>query len=162
MSEFLSYGAIGLGLALAILSYHLLSQEQKIEAPRGQIIKAIYVFMSFSLVIAASGVALEFGKANLAATSIRSQLDEIPRLQNENSELAERNRFIEQKLVLSRKILGQLLDLKEGKIARLGKLKPDQPGYEQLLSQLQLDLNELDEKMSQALQSAGDTNGLVQ
>lgn len=66
MSEFniLGYGVIGLGFLLANLSYRLLVKEQRVERPRKQIIRSIYAFMSFSLVLCAGGLFSEFYKGS--------------------------------------------------------------------------------------------------
>ncbi|UFW82990.1 hypothetical protein BjapCC829_23685 [Bradyrhizobium barranii] len=64
LGKLLGYGISGLGLALAILAYMLLSAEQKITKPRRQMITAIYVFMSFSLIL--TGVGLTFELKRLA------------------------------------------------------------------------------------------------
>jgi heme O synthase-like polyprenyltransferase len=55
-ASFLAYGAIGVGLALAILAYRLLSQEQKLKSPRRMFINSVYVFMVFSLILSAGGL----------------------------------------------------------------------------------------------------------
>ena len=62
MADFLRYGAIGLGLALAVLAFQLLQREQKVPRPRMSIIKTIYVFLGFALVLSALGFALEYAK----------------------------------------------------------------------------------------------------
>jgi hypothetical protein len=62
LGKLLSYGAIGLGLALAVLAFMLLAAEQKIAKPRQKIMTAIYVYMSFSLLLAGGGFAIEVYK----------------------------------------------------------------------------------------------------
>ena len=62
LGKFLSYGAIGLGLALAVLAFLLLTAEQKVAKPRKQIIKATYIFMIFSLFLSGAGFSLEIYK----------------------------------------------------------------------------------------------------
>lgn len=62
--EILNYGIIGLGFLLAFLSYRLLVKEQAIEQPRTRILKAIYVFMSFSLCILGLGLFLKLKELN--------------------------------------------------------------------------------------------------
>ncbi|MES9991243.1 MAG: hypothetical protein ABW098_04780 [Candidatus Thiodiazotropha sp.] len=55
--KILQIGVIGLGFLLAVLSYLLLMKEQKQEKPRPEILKSIYVFMSFSLGLCLLGIA---------------------------------------------------------------------------------------------------------
>ena len=77
LGNFLAYGAVGLGLALAVLAYLLLRQEQGIAKPRNEIIKAIYMFMGFALILSLSGFVGEFLKSDAASIgSVRDQLDE--------------------------------------------------------------------------------------
>ncbi len=54
--EILQIGVIGLGFLLALLAYHLLTKERKLKNPRPLIIRSIYVFMSFSMVLCLVGV----------------------------------------------------------------------------------------------------------
>jgi hypothetical protein len=58
--DLLKYGALGLGLALAILVYRLLRSEQRREVSREPILKAIRLYMLFSLLLAGSGFAIEY------------------------------------------------------------------------------------------------------
>lgn len=58
----LSYGTIGLGFLLALLTFRLLSAEQKKESPRRDILQSTYVFMAFSLTLCVIGLASEFLK----------------------------------------------------------------------------------------------------
>ena len=54
--KILQIGVIGLGFLLAVLAYHLLTKEQKQDTPRSDILKSIYVFMSFSVVLCVIGI----------------------------------------------------------------------------------------------------------
>lgn len=49
--DFLKYGAIGISLALAILSYRLLSKEQAKTEPRDSILRSIGYYMALTLVL---------------------------------------------------------------------------------------------------------------
>src|SRR5260370_25909522 len=49
--KILSYGVLGLGFLLALLAYRLLTKEQGREFVRSEILRAIYVFMVFSLLL---------------------------------------------------------------------------------------------------------------
>ena len=71
----LRYGAIGLGAILAILAYRLLRREQDQEAPRHQVIVAIYVYMIFSLIFFGGGLALELLRDNMRDTQRERDLD---------------------------------------------------------------------------------------
>lgn len=53
LANILNYGAVGLGLALAILAYLLLAREQRLSRPRLVTINVVYTFMAlaFSLFI---------------------------------------------------------------------------------------------------------------
>ncbi|MEN8167570.1 MAG: hypothetical protein ABFR65_08870 [Pseudomonadota bacterium] len=60
--EILSYGVIGLGFLLAVLSYLLLLKEQKLKDPRPPMLHAINRFMMFSIVLCSIGIASEIAK----------------------------------------------------------------------------------------------------
>ena len=71
MVEYLRYGAIGLGLALAVLTYLLLKQEQKLDQPRPQMLRASYAFMLLAVLLSAAGFWLESAKSDQAAEQLR-------------------------------------------------------------------------------------------
>jgi hypothetical protein len=139
LANLLSYGAIGLGLALAILAYLLLRTEQQVARPRKPIITAIYVFMCFSLVLSAAGFVSEY---------LRSDAATIPDLRDE---LAEKTKTLTN-LSSSRQVLNALMDVKGGKIERLKRLDPRDPSYVPLVQEIQRDLEDIDENIRKALE----------
>jgi len=70
--QILQIGVMGLGFLLAVLSYHLLTKEQKQEAPRSVIIKSIYVFMFFSVVLCVIGMLSQAGEFGTGQKEINS------------------------------------------------------------------------------------------
>ncbi|CAB1057287.1 hypothetical protein D1BOALGB6SA_2026 [Olavius sp. associated proteobacterium Delta 1] len=60
----LGYGVIGLGFLLAFMAYNLLRKEQSKEQPSRNILRSIYFFMGFSLLVISIGVLSEFIKSN--------------------------------------------------------------------------------------------------
>jgi hypothetical protein len=143
MVNFLAYGAIGLGLALAILAYRLLAKEQQRDAPvRRPILTAIYVFMGFALVLAAGGFASEYLKSDAPSTSA---------LRKELAELQEKHRKVESGLNNSRTLMLSLMDLKDGKVERLRQLDPKSPEFVPLVLEIQSDLTQLDRSLRAAL-----------
>lgn len=70
--QILQIGVMGLGFLLAVLSYHLLTKEQKQEAPRSVIIKSIYVFMFFSVVLCVIGMLSQAGEFGIGQKEINS------------------------------------------------------------------------------------------
>jgi len=54
--EILSYGVIGLGFLLALLSYRLLAREQHRDSPRKNILHSILIFMVFSIILCLVGL----------------------------------------------------------------------------------------------------------
>lgn len=69
--DFLKYGAMGLGLGLALLAYYLLNKEQdRKPEPNKQMLNAIYFFMGFSLILAAFGFGTEVYTARAKANDI--------------------------------------------------------------------------------------------
>ena len=85
--QFLAYGAIGVGLALALLAYRLLSKEMDMTVPRPVVIRAIYVFMAFALVLASAGFVSEY----LTKTDVQLQT-ELAKLKQERNSLRDRFR----------------------------------------------------------------------
>lgn len=57
--DILKLGLIGLGFLLAVIAAWLISAEQKRDQVRPELIKAIYVFMAFSIVLAGGALASE-------------------------------------------------------------------------------------------------------
>jgi hypothetical protein len=55
----LKYGAVGLGMGLAILAFQLLRKEQSRKSIRKGMLQSIYVFMSLSLTFALAGLVAE-------------------------------------------------------------------------------------------------------
>ncbi len=65
----LKYGAIGIALALAILSYRLLSQEQQREKVRAPMLKSIRFYLIFSMILSILFGAVEFLNSTLNGES---------------------------------------------------------------------------------------------
>ncbi|MEJ2122546.1 MAG: hypothetical protein P8Z76_17965, partial [Alphaproteobacteria bacterium] len=59
-ANILNYGAIGLGFLLAFLAYRLIAKEQKHESPRKTLLRAVYVFMLFSVTLTVMGFTSEY------------------------------------------------------------------------------------------------------
>lgn len=112
ISSLLSYGAIGLGCALALLAFWLLQKEQKIKAPRKEMLKAIYVFMTFALVLALTGFIAEFLKADRERAYT----------------LASQNGQAVQKLKSSSQQLRSLMSIKGEQIGRIRSVCADESG----------------------------------
>ncbi|MCB0283624.1 MAG: hypothetical protein KDF60_13650 [Calditrichaeota bacterium] len=70
--DILGYGVIGLGFLLAVLAFRLLSAEQKRD-PRQEIIRAIYIFMVFSVVLCIIGFAAQVFDNHEATNSGQDQ-----------------------------------------------------------------------------------------
>jgi hypothetical protein len=73
LSKFLEYGALGLGLSLAILTYKLIKSEQQKDQPRKSILITVYVFMIFSLTLSTLGFVAENLKELLDRIGTQSQ-----------------------------------------------------------------------------------------
>ena len=54
--DILSYGVSGLGFLLAVLAYRLLTREQNQTEPRSNVLRSIYIFMGFSLLLCVLGI----------------------------------------------------------------------------------------------------------
>lgn len=58
--QILGLGVIGLGFLLALLAYWLLRQEQARENPNPAVLRAIYLFMGFSIVLCLIGIVSQY------------------------------------------------------------------------------------------------------
>jgi hypothetical protein len=150
VTNFLAYGAIGLGLALAVLAYRLLSKEQqRTGQPRAPLLNAIYVFMGFTLLLAAGGFAGEYLKGDAAQISavraeLKSTAGQLKDLQGKHDKMREG-------LNVSRAVVESLLDLKGGKVARLKRLDQRSPEYFAMVNEIQMDLEKMDTLLRAAL-----------
>jgi hypothetical protein len=72
--QVLSLGAIGLGFFLAIFAYRLLTREQRVNEPRSNILRAIYIYMTFALVLVLLGILGRYLDSETTANSQNSLL----------------------------------------------------------------------------------------
>jgi hypothetical protein len=150
MTAYLSYGAIGLGLALAVLAYKLLSREQERPADaRPTILRGAYVFMTFALVLAAGGFVSEFALSDAAEMPTVSA--ELRETKAELDSLRAKHQLMREELNVSRSVMRTLIDLKTGKVGELKDLDPESPAYSTLVNSIQRDLQEIDSSLRRAL-----------
>lgn len=77
-TKLLNYGAIGLGFLLAYLSFRLLSKEQQIVNPRPAMLKAVYMFMTFSFLLSLFGFGTEiFKNKNESKSETESKFSQL-------------------------------------------------------------------------------------
>jgi AICAR transformylase/IMP cyclohydrolase PurH len=151
MTNFLAYGAIGLGLALAVLAYRLLSKEQdRKAAARGPILTATYVFMAFALVLAAGGFVSEY--QNSDASQIAGVRAELTKSNSELKSLQAKHDQMREKVNVSQAVMRSLMNLKGGKLASLKQLDPKSLAYNNLVKEIQRDLEQIDEGFKVALE----------
>jgi hypothetical protein len=161
-ANLLSYGAIGLGCILAVLAYWLIRAEQRLVKPRRQLFVAVYVFMGFALLLSGFGFGSELwkdstdhdGKAlSEKAAELRAEIDKrekaISEVKQQNDQLTHKLATAQQALIMSQQRLKDLLDLKVGKVARLGHLQPGSRDFATLVKEIQRDLVAIDDKIAQ-------------
>jgi hypothetical protein len=117
----LAYGAVGLGLALATLSYRLLAKEQNENPPRRMILNATYVFMVFSLLLAAGGFATEYLKFKMGASDMKGKLNA---LQAKDSVIQADYHLREQIIGEAQGGVKALMDIKLGAVSDLSRTYP--------------------------------------
>lgn len=149
LGKLLAYGAIGLGLALAALSFLLLRKEQDKDKPRGELIKAIYVFMVFSLALSAGAFVAESLKPD--QVSVTQLQTELAQKTTELAAVQLENRKIEQRLSSARSQMQSVMNIKEGKIARMNTLDPSKPEFPALVREVQQDLERIDSELVKVL-----------
>jgi septal ring factor EnvC (AmiA/AmiB activator) len=149
LGKLLAYGAIGLGLALAVLSFFLLRKEQDMVTPRRELIRAIYVFMFFALVLSAGAFVAESFKTD--QTSVAQLQTDLALKSTELEQLELEKRKIEQRLSQARSQMQSVMNIKEGKIARMNTLDPEKPEFPALVREIQQDLEEIDAELAKVL-----------
>jgi hypothetical protein len=150
MSNYLAYGAIGLGLALAVLAYRLLAKEQERKgSARGPVLGATYVFMGFALILAAGGFVSEYLKSD--ASQIGPVRIDLERTRTELQDLKAKHQELRASLTTSREVMKTLMDVKQGSVTRLKSLRPQEPGYSRLVQAVQEDLESVDKGLRRAL-----------
>ncbi len=113
-ASILSYGIIGLGFLLAGLAFRLLNKEQNKKTPSQIIVRSIYAFEVFCIVLVILGGTNEYVKSDTRwhnselVARVSALTDELAALQNTNLTLSQqierlRNRKTEQKWL---KIIG--------------------------------------------------------
>ncbi len=149
LAKFLAYGAIGLGLALAVLSFFLLRKEQDMVTPRRELIKAIYVFMFFSIVLSAGAFVTESFKPN--PVSLDQLQADVAQKTAALQQVELEHRKIEQRLSSARSQMQSVMNLKEGKLARMRTLDPTKPEFPTLVREIQKDLEAIDVELAKVL-----------
>jgi hypothetical protein len=147
----LRYGAIGLGLALSVLAFLLLRTEQKQAKPRRQILTAVYVFMSFSLLLSVGGFVSEYVRSQATADeraieALNKKIDAL------NDDVKAKTEALS-KLSSARELFRGLLGLKGEKLEDLRRLDPASPEYRAMVTQIQRDLVAIDRKLGEALEA---------
>ena len=147
----LRYGAIGLGLALSVLAFLLLRTEQKQAKPRRQILTAVYVFMSFSLLLSVGGFVSEYVRSQ--STADQSAIEGLnAKVDGLNKELQAKADALS-RLSSARELFRGLLGLKGEKLEDLRRLDPASPEYRAMVTQIQRDLVAIDRKLGEALEA---------
>ena len=114
--DFLKYGAIGISLALAVLSFRLLSKEQEKDVERPGFLKIIRVYMIFAMVLSiffgVSEILVPFMHRNTKVTDIQTEIDTldvcqrfVEQLNNCNNKLAEYDQGFYQNIIKLKKQL---------------------------------------------------------
>lgn len=139
MVSYLAYGAIGLALALAVLAYRLLAQEQRSKMPRKQILSAINVYLGFALTLALAGFAAEFfKKAPVDEGALR---EEVRTATQRAADAETKRRDMVADINKTRAVLRALLNMKSGALAEAQRSR--EPDFSAIRSQLALVDSEL-------------------
>lgn len=150
MTNYLAYGAIGFGLALAVLAFRLLSKEQaRAGQPRASLLKSIYVFMLFALTLSTGGFINEYLKGD--ASQIGALRIEIKAKDGQLNDLQKKYDKLRGDVDVSQAVMKNILDLKVGKVARLERLDPNSNEYFSIVNEIRSDLEDMDKKLSGAL-----------
>lgn len=147
----LRYGAIGLGLGLAVLAFWLLRNEQQVAKPRRQILTAVYVFMSFSLLLSVGGFVSEYVRSQ--STADQRAIEELKARADDLDKQVKEKEAALNNLKSTRQLFQGLLGLKGEKLEDLGRLDPTSAAYRDMVQQIQRDLVAIDRQLAAALES---------
>jgi hypothetical protein len=155
--ELLNYGAMGLGCILAVLTYRLLTQEQKQPHPRGKILIAVYVFMAFSLSLTVVGAISEHirNEAEDTAQRIKKLETERDKLRDALSASRDKLANVESTVSTYRGTIQGIAVLKGGAIDQLRKVQPSDSGDRKLVDEIARELADLNKQMSNAVSAGG-------
>lgn len=159
-AKLISYGAIGLGCALAIIAANLLRQELKTVTDRrpGNFVP-IYVFMAFSFALAILGFGAETFRFERSAEQTEDQLKSAQlALGNAQGALASAQNLAQQDrehLNLVTKTLKPLIATKIGMLDQLRQMQPTDPSYSSLVEQMRRNLTDLDNRTQAILDDSG-------
>lgn len=143
MENFLAYGAVGLGLALALLTFRIIQSEQKKDQPRSSIIKTTYAFMILAIILSLSGFVVEsFGQKQ--QINILSEKLELMEIENYNMRIGIDNlKQVNTKFEKIKHALDSLCNSK-GQILRGWRdMDQSEPAYIRLVKQIRTDLTNL-------------------
>jgi len=153
MVSYLAYGAIGLGLALAVLTYRLL---KPVIRNRRMQIYVLSGYMIFAIVLTLVGILAEYVHGEVAQT-VKLKAD----LSAEQAKLAvlqTKYTAVDQQLTYARTQLGTWIMLKGGKLERLQELltsdsnsNPNSNAIYQRLSDFARDLQDIDACLQDAI-----------
>jgi hypothetical protein len=121
----LEFGVLGLCAVMLVFTLLAIYREQKrTDTPRKGIIWWSIAFMGFCILLA---------------------------VLNSYVQLSEKQIANQHELSISRQVLKELMDLKGGKVERLGELDPKSSSYIDLVNEIQKDLLEIDKSIKNAI-----------
>jgi hypothetical protein len=158
--KLLSYGAIGLGCILAVLSFFLLRKEQDKPQPRQVMLHAIKMYMAFSLFLTVVGFVAEYlhynatqaiGSKDQTISELKAQLEERKtELDAAKKSLSTAQEKISN-LAAAHKVLDALMSQKDGKVQRLSELDPKDMAFGKLVNEIRKDLESIDKEIQKSL-----------
>lgn len=151
MIAFLSYGAIGLGLGLSILTYTLLKNEQRLTAPRASIITSIYAFMVFSIALSTIGFMSEFFNEHKDYIKSLQTISELSETVNKMKDHVDSMQTIITKLERMKHSIDLITGIKGAKLGQWDNYKQSDPDYVKIMREVRSDLKTLNESIRKEL-----------
>lgn len=151
MVSFLSYGAIGLGLALAVLTFNLLRLEQKVQVPRIIILCAIYAFMGFSLIMSSIGFTAEYASNYKDVIKSLKTIAELSDTLDKMKMNTDKVQAILHKFEKMRHVLDVLTTVKGDKLSHWQKSQLDGVITSDMIKEIRYDLINLNAAMKKEL-----------
>lgn len=151
MITYLSYGAIGLGLALSVLAFNLIRSEQKIVVPRLSILIASYFFMVFSIIMSVLGFSFEYISKNESLLKSMRTISDLTAALDNMKDNAEALKNIVYKFEKMKSVLDSLTSIKGDKLTYMQRMQLNDANTAESIRELKTDLTNLNRAMRKEL-----------
>ena len=151
MINFLTYGTIGLSLALAILTFRLLRTEQTVAVPRRSSLTAIYIYMIFTLLLGLIGFTADIINTNKDLIYLQTQVAELLGAVQFYKDNVSKLQSVINKFDKLKHALELLNKVKGDKITNWDSLDETDPSYLLMMREIRKDLKNINDTVNQEI-----------